>query len=116
MAHDVIGNVHEQKNHTFCNTICICIGKHSRCHRSAVGNLFSRDSRNPAWYETDLYSSCFGQVYLKIIYVGKSADEIGRMKDSDNAQFQRIFEDATFKWYIFRLRVKMEMYNVSCTV
>lgn len=45
--------------------------------------------------------------------IGRSADEVGRMKDSDNAQFQKVFEDATFKWYVLRLRVKMEMYNVS---
>lgn len=35
------------------------------------------------------------------------------MKDDDAAQFQKVFEDSTFKWYVFRLRVKMEMYNVS---
>ena len=45
--------------------------------------------------------------------LGKSADEIGRLKDSDNGEFQKIFEEATFKWYKFRLRVKMETYNVS---
>ena len=45
--------------------------------------------------------------------LGKSADELGRLKDSDNGAFQKIFEEATFKWYIFRLRVNMENYNVS---
>jgi hypothetical protein len=51
--------------------------------------------------------------YLKWLIIGKSADVIGRLKDTDNNEFQKIFEEATFKWYIFRLRVKMEMYNVS---
>jgi hypothetical protein len=51
--------------------------------------------------------------YLKLLIIGKSADVIGRLKDTDNNEFQKIFEEATFKWYIFRLRVKMEMYNVS---
>jgi replication factor A1 len=47
-------------------------------------------------------------------FIGRSADELGRLKDSDSTQFQKVFEDATFKWFVFRLRVKMEMYNV-CT-
>lgn len=45
--------------------------------------------------------------------LGKTSAELGRMKDDDPAAFQKVFEDATFQWYVFRLRVKMEMYNVS---
>ena len=37
---------------------------------------------------------------------------MGALKESDNAEFQKIFEEATFKSYVFKLRVKMEMYNV----
>ncbi len=51
--------------------------------------------------------------FFKLKIIGKSADEVGRLKDSDNNEFQKVFEEATFKWYVFRLRVKMEMYNVS---
>ncbi|KAK4019388.1 replication protein A 70 kDa DNA-binding subunit [Daphnia magna] len=53
--------------------------------------------------------TCFQETAETLL--GKSADEIGRLKDTDNAEFQKIFEEATFKWYVFRLRVKMEMYN-----
>lgn len=45
------------------------------------------------------------------ILLGRSSDELGALKESDNAEFQKIFEEATFKSYIFKLRVKMEMYN-----
>ncbi|KAI9564074.1 Replication protein A 70 kDa D-binding subunit [Daphnia sinensis] len=53
--------------------------------------------------------TCFQETAETLL--GRSADEIGRLKDTDNAEFQKIFEAATFKWYVFRLRVKMEMYN-----
>lgn len=38
------------------------------------------------------------------------------MKDDDPEGFQKIFDDATFKWYIFRLRAKMDNYNVMTTL
>ncbi|XP_046438075.1 replication protein A 70 kDa DNA-binding subunit-like [Daphnia pulex] len=53
--------------------------------------------------------TCFQETAETLL--GKSADEVGRLKDSDNNEFQKIFEEATFKWYVFRLRVKMETYN-----
>jgi len=45
------------------------------------------------------------------VLLGKSAEELGNMKESDPTQYQKCFEESTFKWFIFKLRVKMEMYN-----
>ena len=44
--------------------------------------------------------------------LGLSAEELGRMKDEDADGYQKAFDDATFKCYIFRLRAKMDTYNV----
>ena len=47
--------------------------------------------------------------------LGRSADELGLLKDSDSTQFQKVFEDATLKWFVFRMCVKKrrkeETYN-----
>ena len=53
----------------------------------------------------------YGKMY-KLWLLGKSSEEIGKLKDSDHVEFDKLFENATFKWYIFRLRVKMETYKV----
>ncbi|KAI0216920.1 Replication protein A 70 kDa DNA-binding subunit [Lamellibrachia satsuma] len=43
--------------------------------------------------------------------LGRSADEIGQMRETDEAQFEQVFQEASFKSYIFKLRAKMETYN-----
>jgi len=53
--------------------------------------------------------TCFQEVAETLL--GASAQQIGQMKDDDSDGFQKIFDDATFKWYVFRLRSKMDSYN-----
>ncbi|XP_043191580.1 replication protein A 70 kDa DNA-binding subunit-like [Amphibalanus amphitrite] len=43
--------------------------------------------------------------------LGISADELGRMRDSDPERFQAVFNRATFKQFNMKLRAKMESYN-----
>ena len=57
--------------------------------------------------------TCFQEAAETLL--GRSADELDRLKDSDSTQFQKVFEDATLKWFVFRMCVKKrrkeETYN-----
>ena len=44
--------------------------------------------------------------------LGTSAEELGRMKESDEQAFDNVFQQANFKDYIFRVRAKMDTFNV----
>ena len=45
--------------------------------------------------------------------LGKSAEELGELRDSDEQAYDLVFQQANFKEYIFRVRAKMDTYNVS---
>lgn len=45
--------------------------------------------------------------------IGKSAQELGTLRDSNPEAFQNALNAVTFKTFTFKLRVKMETYNVS---
>lgn len=41
------------------------------------------------------------------------ADDIGRWQEEDNSMFNQVFKKVTLRPYQFRLRAKMETFNVS---
>jgi replication factor A1 len=43
--------------------------------------------------------------------LGKTAEELGKMRDNDPDQFNEVFNKATFKTFMFQLRAKVEIYN-----
>ena len=45
--------------------------------------------------------------------LGITSQELGSLKDNNPDAFQNVFTEATFKEFLFKLRVKMETYNVS---
>lgn len=45
------------------------------------------------------------------ILLGQKADELGLMREENEAAFDQVFQDAVFKQYIFKLRAKVEVYN-----
>ncbi|XP_072044215.1 replication protein A 70 kDa DNA-binding subunit-like isoform X2 [Amphiura filiformis] len=61
--------------------------------------------------------TCFQDTAEAIL--GQKADYIGNIRDQDEAAFNQVFQDASFKPYIFKMRVKMETYNdearLKCT-
>lgn len=59
------------------------------------------------------WATCFQEVAE--ILLGMTAQEVGDLFHDDK-QFQDVFCKAAFKTYIFRLRAKMENYNVSKAV
>lgn len=56
------------------------------------------------------WATCFQEVAE--VLLGVTAQEAGDMFHDDK-QFQEVFYNAAFKTYTFRLRAKMENYNVS---
>jgi len=66
-------------------------------------------SVNIADFTDHQWVTCFQETAETLL--GKSAEEMGNMKESDPTQYQKCFEESTFKWFVFKLRVKMEMYN-----
>ena len=61
------------------------------------------DSTDNTW------ASCFQETAEKILNV--SSADLGRYLETDEEQYNSIFLDATFKTYIFRMRVKADTYN-----
>ncbi|XP_060067506.1 replication protein A 70 kDa DNA-binding subunit-like [Ylistrum balloti] len=66
-------------------------------------------SANLADFSDNQWVTCFQE--SAELLLGKNAQELGDMKDSDEASFDQVFQDAMFKPYIFKLRAKMETYN-----
>ena len=44
--------------------------------------------------------------------LGVSAEDLGKMKESDEQAFDNVLQQATFKEYVFRVRAKVDTYNV----
>ena len=45
--------------------------------------------------------------------LGVSSNELASLRENNPDSFQKVFNEATFKEFFFKLRVKMETYNVS---
>lgn len=57
-----------------------------------------------------VYATAFGDSAAKV--VGKTAEEIGKLKDEMPEEYEAIFESLQFVPKMWRLRCKMETYNV----
>ena len=60
-------------------------------------------------YSDNQWTTCFQETAELLL--GKSADELGDMRESNETAFDQVFQDAMFKSYIFKLRAKVETYN-----
>ncbi|KAK2145994.1 hypothetical protein LSH36_641g01037 [Paralvinella palmiformis] len=66
-------------------------------------------SANLADYSDNQWVTCFQDTAEAIL--GKSGEELGQLRDQDENAFDRIFTEATFKSYVFKMRAKVEPYN-----
>ena len=48
--------------------------------------------------------------------LGTSADDLGQMRETDEQAYDNIFQQANFKEYVFRVRAKVDTYNVRDSV
>ena len=53
------------------------------------------------------WTTCFND-QGKVVMSGRTADEIGELRDTNPALFESTFKEALFKQYVCRLRVKAE--------
>ncbi|KAJ8347664.1 hypothetical protein SKAU_G00262530 [Synaphobranchus kaupii] len=53
--------------------------------------------------------TCFQESAETIL--GRDADYLGKLKESSEASFDEVFQQANFNMYNFRIRVKLETYN-----
>uniref|UniRef100_A0A8C8IXQ7 Replication protein A subunit n=1 Tax=Oncorhynchus tshawytscha TaxID=74940 RepID=A0A8C8IXQ7_ONCTS len=66
-------------------------------------------SANIADYGDNQWVTCFQESAEAIL--GQNAAYLGQLKDSNEAAFEEIFQQANFHTFVFRNRVKLETYN-----
>ncbi|XP_026154762.1 replication protein A 70 kDa DNA-binding subunit [Mastacembelus armatus] len=66
-------------------------------------------SANIADYGDNQWVTCFQESAEAIL--GQNAAYLGQLKDSNEAAFDEIFQQANFNTFVFRNRVKLETYN-----
>ncbi|KAK3579832.1 hypothetical protein CHS0354_029562 [Potamilus streckersoni] len=66
-------------------------------------------SVNLADFSDNQWVTCFQESAETIL--GKTAAELGQLRDSNEAAFDQVFQDALFKSFIIKLRAKVETYN-----
>ncbi|XP_061538402.1 replication protein A 70 kDa DNA-binding subunit isoform X1 [Phycodurus eques] len=66
-------------------------------------------SANISDYGDNQWVTCFQESAEAIL--GQNAAYLGQLKDSDEAAFDEIFQQANFNTFVFRNRVKLETYN-----
>ncbi|XP_068173511.1 replication protein A 70 kDa DNA-binding subunit [Antennarius striatus] len=66
-------------------------------------------SANIADYGDNQWVTCFQESAEAIL--GQNAAYLGQLKDSNEAAFDEVFQQANFNTYVFRSRVKLETYN-----
>ena len=66
---------------------------------------------NTADHSSSQWVTCFQDTAAEIL--GCSAQELGELRDQDSPDFNNVFQKANFKDFIFRVRAKMDNYNVS---
>ena len=89
------------------------MGLEGEHHRPPVGHLLPGDCRKFAGYNfvaSWRLPPPFNKV-SQLSTAGKFTDEVAQLKGEDPDQFRKVFDEASFKWFDFCLRVKMEMYN-----
>ncbi|XP_044142942.1 replication protein A 70 kDa DNA-binding subunit [Bufo gargarizans] len=66
-------------------------------------------SANIADFGENQWITCFQESAEAIL--GQNAAYLGELKDKNEQAFEEVFQNANFRSYTFRIRVKLEMYN-----
>ncbi|KAG3249027.1 Replication protein A DNA-binding subunit [Phytophthora idaei] len=78
-----------------------CQTSYPNCENSYILSVVMLDHTGSTW------TTCFND-QGKVVMGGRTADEIGELRDTNPALFESIFKEALFKQYVCRLRVKAE--------
>ncbi|XP_043996851.1 replication protein A 70 kDa DNA-binding subunit-like [Gambusia affinis] len=66
-------------------------------------------SANLADFGDNQWVTCFQETAE--VLLGRSAEELGQLRETDEAEFDEVFQKANFSTHIFKNRVKLETYN-----
>ncbi len=77
----------------------------ARCQSAAIVQVNAADHSGSQWL------TCFQDTGAEIL--GVDAQTLGELRDRDEAAFDDIFHKVNFKSFTFKVRAKMDTYNVS---
>uniref|UniRef100_A0A3B5LZA4 Replication protein A subunit n=1 Tax=Xiphophorus couchianus TaxID=32473 RepID=A0A3B5LZA4_9TELE len=66
-------------------------------------------SANLADFGDNQWVTCFQETAE--VLLGRKAEELGQLRETDEAEFDEVFQKANFSTHIFKNRVKLETYN-----
>ncbi|XP_056140297.1 replication protein A 70 kDa DNA-binding subunit-like [Lampris incognitus] len=66
-------------------------------------------SANIADYEDNQWVTCFQETAE--VLLGHNAETLGHLRETDEAEFDKVFQKANCTTHIFKIRVKLETYN-----
>uniref|UniRef100_A0A672GAF0 Replication protein A subunit n=1 Tax=Salarias fasciatus TaxID=181472 RepID=A0A672GAF0_SALFA len=66
-------------------------------------------SANLADFGDNQWVTCFQETAETLL--GRSAEDLGELRDRDEEAFDEVFQEASFKTHVFKNRVKLETYN-----
>lgn len=72
---------------------------------------FTISQVNVADHSGSHWLTCFQDTATEVL--GTDAEQLGILRDSDEAAFDEVFQRANFKDFTFKVRAKMDMFNVS---
>ncbi|TYZ63719.1 hypothetical protein PybrP1_003688 [[Pythium] brassicae (nom. inval.)] len=78
-----------------------CQTSYSACENRYIMSVVVLDHTGSSW------TTCFND-QGKVVLNGRTADEIGELRETNPAAFEAAFKEALFKQYVFRLRIKAE--------
>lgn len=78
-----------------------CQTSYKTCENRYILSVVVLDHTGSTW------TTCFND-QGKVVLNGRTADEIGELRETNPAQFEAAFKEALFKQYVFRLRIKAE--------
>ena len=94
-----------------CPSICL-VKANTQCfianHTSPVT---THAQVNTSDFSSNQWMTCFQDTGAEIL--GCSAQELGEMKEQNSPEYDSVFQKANFKDFMFRVRAKMDTYNVS---
>ncbi|XP_035998883.1 replication protein A 70 kDa DNA-binding subunit [Fundulus heteroclitus] len=71
-------------------------------------------SANLADFGDNQWVTCFQETAE--VLLGRRAEELGQLRETDEAEFEKVFQKVNFTTHIFKNRVKLETYNDECRV
>lgn len=66
---------------------------------------------NVADHSGSQWMTCFQETASEVL--GVDSQQLGSMRDTDEAAYDDVFQKANFKDFVFKVRAKMDMFNVS---